>query len=121
MQASADINMVEAVVGNPSGGERDTRHRAGFDVLDVPAVAGASVLAKMAADEVETGPVAMHGAERMHFYVTTKGAPADEDEWWSCGLDSSPDIVTQAWRCTGTAGTVSCSPHPPVRHGQGVR
>jgi hypothetical protein len=60
-----------------------------FDVLDVPAVAGATVLARMAAAEVETGPVAVLGAERMHFYVITRGAPGYEDEWWSCGLEGA--------------------------------
>ena len=44
-----------------------------FDVLDVPAVAGATVLARMAAAGVETGPVAVQGAERMHFYVSDQG------------------------------------------------
>src|SRR5215467_14864011 len=35
-----------------------------FDVLDVPAVAGATALAKMAAADVATGPVAIQGTER---------------------------------------------------------
>src|SRR5277367_3957331 len=89
-----------------------------FDVLDVPAVAGASVLARMAAAEVETGPVAVQGAERMHFYVATRGAPADEDEWWSCGLDSSPDMFTQTealrWHCRDSYVLA-----PPSRYGTG--
>ena len=88
-----------------------------FDVLDVPAVGGAKALARMAAARVETGPVSvllsaaasnprtargaadaragapgMRSTDRMHFYVLTRGAPADEDEWWSCGLDASPDL-----------------------------
>jgi hypothetical protein len=74
-----------------------------FDVLDVPAVAGATALARMAADGVETGPVAVQGSERMLFFVMTRGAPDDEDEWWSCGLDASPDPSMQAeavrWHC----------------------
>jgi hypothetical protein len=74
-----------------------------FDVLDVPAVVGATALARMAAAEVETGPVAVQGADRMHFYVVTRGSPIDEDEWWSCGLDSSPDTFTETevlrWHC----------------------
>jgi hypothetical protein len=89
-----------------------------FDVLDVPAVAGATVLARMAAAEVETGPVAVQGAERMHFYVATRGAPADEDEWWSCGLDSSPDMFTQGealrWHCRDSYVLA-----PPSRYGTG--
>ncbi len=99
-----------------------------FDVLDVPAVAGARALARMAAAGMETGPVAVElsprgttsrslrgvpdgrasapgvlSTERMLFFVMTRGAPADEDEWWSCGLDSSPDIGLQTgalrWHC----------------------
>src|SRR5262252_1850202 len=36
-----------------------------FDVLDVPALVGATALARMSAGDVETGPVAVEGAERM--------------------------------------------------------
>ena len=89
-----------------------------FDVLDVPAVAGATVLARMAAAEVETGPVAVQGADRMHFYVVTRGAPVDEDEWWSCGLDSSPDMFSQTealrWHCRDSYVLA-----PPSRYGNG--
>jgi hypothetical protein len=74
-----------------------------FDVLDVPALAGATALARMAADGVNTGPVAVIGTERMLFFVRTRGAPADEEEWWSCGLDSSPDFSAETealrWHC----------------------
>ena len=66
-----------------------------FDVLDVPAVPGATALARMAAAGVDTGPVAVQGTERMLFWVATRGAPADEEEWWSCGLDASPDIAAE--------------------------
>jgi hypothetical protein len=72
----------------------------------------------MAAAEIETGPVAVQGAERMHFYVVTRGAPADEDEWWSCGLDSSPDMFTQTealrWHCRDSYVLA-----PPSRYGTG--
>src|SRR5215472_5318586 len=47
-----------------------------FDILDVPAVAGATALARMAAAGVATGPVAVAGTERMYFYVATRGAPS---------------------------------------------
>ena len=99
-----------------------------FDVLDVPAIAGATALAQMDAAEVDTGPVAvqsspggttprtprgmldgkasvssMQSTDRMLFFVVTRGAPDDEDEWWSCGLDASPDPAMQAeavrWHC----------------------
>jgi len=89
-----------------------------FDVLDVPAVAGATALAKMATENVETGPVAVAGTERMYFFVASRGAPADEDEWWSCGLDSSPDTYTQTeslrWHCRESFVLA-----PPSRYGTG--
>jgi len=89
-----------------------------FDVLDVPAVVGAAALALMAADGTETGPVAVEGAERMHFYVSTRGAPDDEDEWWSCGLDASPDLAGGAeavrWHCRDSYVLA-----PPSRYGSG--
>ena len=90
-----------------------------FDVLDVPADAGESALAKLDAAGVATGPVAALGTERMHFYVTTRGAPADEDEWWSCGLDSSPDTSMQSgslrWHCRDSYVLA-----PPSRYGAGL-
>ena len=89
-----------------------------FDVLDVPALAGATALGQMAAAGVETGPVAVQGTERMLFFVATRGAPADEDEWWSCGLDSSPDMFTQTevlrWHCRDSYVLA-----PPSRDGVG--
>ncbi|MBO0806262.1 MAG: bifunctional DNA primase/polymerase, partial [Nocardiopsaceae bacterium] len=59
--------------------------------------------ARMAAAGAEPGPVAASGTDRILFYVATRGAPADEDEWWSCGLDASPGFSEQAtalrWHC----------------------
>jgi hypothetical protein len=89
-----------------------------FDVLDVPAVAGATALARMAAAGVETGPVAVQGTVRMLFFVLTRGAPDDEDEWWSCGLDASPDLSMQTealrWHCRDSYVLAS-----PSRYGSG--
>jgi hypothetical protein len=89
-----------------------------FDVLDVPALAGATAMARMAAAGSVTGPVAVQGAERMLFFVATRGAPADEDEWWSCGLDSSPDMPMQTealrWHCRDSYVLA-----PPSRYGIG--
>jgi Bifunctional DNA primase/polymerase, N-terminal len=72
-----------------------------FDVLDVPAAAGAAALDRMAATGAAVGPVACLGTDRMLFFVMTRGSPADEDEWWSCGLDSEPESVTPGlrWHC----------------------
>jgi hypothetical protein len=62
-----------------------------FDVLDVPAAAGPAALARLKRARVAAGPVALSGDGRALFFVSTRGAPADEDEWWSCQLDSQPD------------------------------
>ena len=62
-----------------------------FDVLDVPAAAGTAVLARLKRARVAAGPVALSGDGRALFFVGTRGAPADEDEWWPCQLDSAPD------------------------------
>jgi hypothetical protein len=72
-----------------------------FDVLDVPARAG-----RIAIDHFGTGgqcgPVAA-GEDRFLFFTITRGAPADEDEWWSCHLDCVPDGVADTpglrWHC----------------------
>jgi hypothetical protein len=89
-----------------------------FDVLDVPAIAGATALARMSAAAVDTGPVAVQGTERMLFYVATRGAPEDEDEWWSCGLDASPDVSAETgslrWHCRDSFVLA-----PPSRYGTG--
>jgi hypothetical protein len=103
MQATVDITMIRQWwQATPSANVILVTGRV-FDVLEVPAVPGASALAAMARDSVETGPVAMLGDDTMHFYVATRGAPADEDEWWSCGLDCSPEMAIPTgevrWHC----------------------
>lgn len=74
-----------------------------FDVLDIPADAGHRALARIERDDLPVGPVAAVGAERLLFFVTTRGAPVDEDEWWSCHLDCSPEDVAETpgmrWHC----------------------
>jgi hypothetical protein len=71
-----------------------------FDVFDVPAPAGRLALARMERDQ---GPVASVGDERYLFFVATRGAPVDEDEWWSCHLDTVPESVAETpgmrWHC----------------------
>jgi Bifunctional DNA primase/polymerase, N-terminal len=74
-----------------------------FDVLDVPAAAGTAALGRMDRSPAGTGPVALTADDRALFFVTTRGAPADEDEWWSCHLDCEPDsfdpVATLRWHC----------------------
>ncbi|GAA0968431.1 bifunctional DNA primase/polymerase [Acrocarpospora macrocephala] len=73
-----------------------------FDVFDVPAAAGITALAAMDAAGFATGPVAANG-DRVLFYVATRGAPDDEDEWWSCHLDYGPETIDSSpglrWHC----------------------
>ena len=72
-----------------------------FDVLDVPAAAGAAALARMEAVGIAVGPVSCLGQDRTLFYVVTRGSPADEDEWWTSGLDCEPESFTPGlrWHC----------------------
>jgi Bifunctional DNA primase/polymerase, N-terminal len=43
------------------------------------------------------------GGGRVLFFVATRGAPEDEDEWWSCQLDCEPEDVGEVaglrWHC----------------------
>jgi hypothetical protein len=89
-----------------------------FDVLDVPARAGMTALARMDRSEAQPGPVALSAARRALFFVSTRGRPADEDEWWSCHLDSEPEDVEQVaglrWHCRDSYVLA-----PPSRFGSG--
>jgi hypothetical protein len=101
IQATVDIKVIQ--------GWWETRPEANvilvtgrvFDVLDVPAVAGSAALGRMEQTRTTVGPVAQLGQDRMLFFVVTRGSPADEDEWWSCGLDCEPESVTPGlrWHC----------------------
>ncbi len=74
-----------------------------FDVLDVPAEAGTVALRMMLRAGITPGPVAAGVGGRALFFVTTRGAPQDEGEWWSCQLDCEPENVAQVvslrWHC----------------------
>ena len=90
-----------------------------FDVLDVPAQVGTAALARMEKAGVRPGPVAISAGNRAHFFVLTRGAPADEDEWWSCHLDCEPEIVADVaglrWHCRDSFVLA-----PPSRYGSGL-
>ena len=117
MQATVDLNMIQRWW--------ETRPEANvilvtgrvFDVLDVPVTAGSAALGQMQAAGTAGGPVALAGQDRMLFFVTTRGSPADEDEWWSCGLDSEPESVVAGlrWHCRD-----SYVPAPPSRDASGT-
>jgi hypothetical protein len=101
MQATVDVNLIRSWwEARPDANVMLVTGRV-FDVLDVPAAAGAAALHRIEASGAATGPVACLGQDRMLFFVMTRGAPADEDEWWSCGLDCEPESVTQGlrWHC----------------------
>jgi hypothetical protein len=74
-----------------------------FDVLDVPARAGRLALERISRSPAATGPVALSADDRALFFAATRGAPADENEWWSCHLDCEPDSSTPVaglrWHC----------------------
>jgi Bifunctional DNA primase/polymerase, N-terminal len=104
MQATVDLNMIESWwEARPEANVILVTGRV-FDVLDVPAGAGALALERMEAAGAPVGPVALPGQDRMLFFVVTRGSPADEDEWWSCGLDCEPasgedGVKGLRWHC----------------------
>ena len=91
-----------------------------FDVLDVPAAAGAAALAMMDRSHTRPGPVAISGGDRALFFVATRGRPGDEFEWWSCHLDCEPEINPQVaglrWHCRDSYVLA-----PPSRDGQAFK
>ena len=116
MQATVDLNIIQSWW--------ETRPEANvilvtgrvFDVLDVPLAAGTPALERMEAAGVAVGPVALPSLDRILFFVVTRGSPADEDEWWSCGLDCEPESVVEGlrWHCRD-----SYVPAPPSRYAGG--
>ncbi len=74
-----------------------------FDVLDVPAPVGVTALSRMERSGLRPGPVAISAGNRAYFFVRTRGAPADESEWWSSHLDCEPEEVADVsglrWHC----------------------
>ncbi len=74
-----------------------------FDVLDVPVAAGQAALARMERSGVRPVPVAISARDRALFFVATRAALADEDEWWSCHLDCEPEMIPEVtglrWHC----------------------
>ncbi|MEV0195846.1 bifunctional DNA primase/polymerase [Nonomuraea sp. NPDC050691] len=73
-----------------------------FDVFDVPVTTGLTALSRIDSARAHSGPVAANG-DRVLFYVATRGNPDDEDEWWSCHLDTDPATIDDTpglrWHC----------------------
>jgi hypothetical protein len=84
------------------------------DVLDVPLEAGRNALERLHERNIDVGPVAESGADRMLFFTATRGTPEDEDEWWPCELDCHPETMDEhpglRWHCRGSYVLV-----PPAR------
>ena len=91
-----------------------------FDVLDVPAAAGTAALDMIDRSAVRPGPVAISAGSRALFFVTTRGTPANEDEWWSCHLDCEPEVDSHVaglrWHCRDSYVLA-----PPSRDGQALK
>ncbi|WP_033323434.1 bifunctional DNA primase/polymerase [Actinomadura atramentaria] len=102
-QASVDADVIDALWARRPDANVILPTGRVFDVFDVPAAAGALALARIDAEGLPAGPVAAVADERYLFFVATRGAPVDEDEWWSCGLDCSPETVAETpglrWHC----------------------
>lgn len=85
------------------------------DVLDVPAEAGEAALRRLEASGVPAGPVASCGPDRYLFFTITR-ASQDEDEWWPCALDCSPETPDEhpglRWHCRGSYVLLPPSRHP---------
>jgi bifunctional DNA primase/polymerase-like protein len=120
VQATADPGLVETWwTARPRANVILVTGRA-FDVLDVPATAGTAALAMMDRSAVRPGPVAISAGNRAHFFVATRGTPADEDEWWSCHLDCEPEVDFQVaalrWHCRDSYVLA-----PPSRDGNALK
>jgi hypothetical protein len=74
-----------------------------FDVLDVPAGAGSAALARLGQAGIRPGPVAESAGGRVLFFVASRAAGTEDDEWWSCHLDCEPETVPAItglrWHC----------------------
>jgi Bifunctional DNA primase/polymerase, N-terminal len=118
MQASADPDQVaQAWLASPESSVILVTGRV-FDVLDVPAQVGTAALARMDKAGIRLGPVAISAGDRALFFIMTRGAPAHEDEWWSCHLDCEPeniaDVVGLRWHSRDSYVLA-----PPSRYGNG--
>ena len=74
-----------------------------FDVLDIPAAAGQVAVRQLERAGIKSGPVAVSAMDRTLFFVATRAAAGDEDEWWSCRLDCEPELLPEVtglrWHC----------------------
>ena len=74
-----------------------------FDVLDVPFAAGQAALSRLEGSGIACGPVAVSADDRVLFFVTSRAALADDDEFWSCHLDCQPEVLPEVtglrWHC----------------------
>ncbi|GAA1897923.1 bifunctional DNA primase/polymerase [Streptomyces sodiiphilus] len=105
-QATTDRDTVLRWLASDPEANAVTATGQAHDVLDVPAEAGHAALERLAAAQVEVGPVAFADPDRMLFFTATRGTPEDEDEWWPCVLDCRPETMDEhpglRWHCRGS-------------------
>ncbi|MGN6791845.1 MAG: bifunctional DNA primase/polymerase [Streptosporangiaceae bacterium] len=93
-----------------------------FDVLDVPASAGSAALARLGQAGIRPGPVAAAAGGRALFFVASRAAGAEEDEWWDCHLDCEPETVPAIaglrWHCRDS---YVLAPPSALEHGSAAR
>jgi hypothetical protein len=89
-----------------------------FDVLDVPLPAGRLALAGLEGAGIACGPVAASAQDRALFFVASRAAVVDDDEFWSCHLDCVPEVLPEVtglrWHCRDSYVVA-----PPSRLGDG--
>lgn len=93
-----------------------------FDVLDVPGRAGHAALTRLSQAGVTPGPVALSAQDRALFFVASRAALVEDDEWWSCHLDCVPEVVPAVtglrWHCRDS---YVLAPPSPLGNGLSAR
>jgi hypothetical protein len=102
MQATADAAVVGRWWDKRPGANILLVTGRSFDVLDVPVAAGLLAMRRLEHSAI-CGPVALSAGERALFFVATRAAHGDDDEWWSCHLDCEPEVLPEVtglrWHC----------------------
>ena len=116
----SDPGVVQPLVARAAGGEHHPGHRPRLRCARRPSRGRAR---RAAAGWNRPGcrsarwrcPAGAGRDDRALFFVATRGAPADEDEWWSCRLDCEPDDCRAGRRAAlALPGTATCVA-PPSR------
>lgn len=73
------------------------------DVLDVPLEAGREALERLLAADIDVGPVAESGGDRMLFFTATRGTPRTRTSGGPASWTATPRRWTSTPACAGTA------------------